>query len=237
MSDESQEAKAYWSSIPFAYYHTDGPQRRMIVESLRELGRERPIRSVLEFGCNVGRTLHLLSRSLTPSPRVAGLDINEAALEDGRRAYGLDLRTGSEEALRAIGDGEFDCAFTVSVFDHIPDRDLVRSAIVDLSRIAKRYLLFLEPFDGRTERAVSSKNAFNYYWDYPTLLRELGLRIIHDLWFPLGYATPMQPRYRLYVVSLEPNGRRLPTGFMWKCRLERATWMTLNHPRLASFRR
>jgi SAM-dependent methyltransferase len=237
MSDESQEAKAYWSSIPFAYYHTDGPQRRMIVECVRELGRGRSIQSVLEFGCNVGRTLHLLSRSLTPSPRVVGLDINEAALEDGRRAYGLDLRLGSEEALSAIGDGEFDCAFTVSVFDHMPDRDLVRSAIDDLSRITKRYLLFLEPFDGRTERAASKKTDFNYYWDYPALLREAGLRIIHDLWFPLGYATPMQPRYRLYVVSLEPKAKGLSTGFVWKCRLERATWMTLNHPRLASFRR
>jgi len=237
MTDEVQESKAYWSSIPYAYYHTDGPQRRMIVESIRDLGRERPIRSVLEFGCNVGRNLHLISRSLTPAPRVVGLDINEAALADGRRAYGLDLRTGSEESLSAIGDGEFDCAFTVSVFDHIPDVERVRGAIVDLRRIAKRYLLFLEPFNGRAGRDLTEKVVkFNYYWDYRALLRDLGLRTIHDLWYPLGYATPLQPRYRLFVVALEPDGERLSTRFVWKCRLERAMWMALNHPRIARSR-
>jgi SAM-dependent methyltransferase len=175
MTDERLEAKTYWASLPFASYHQDGPQRRIIIDAVRELGRDRPIRSVLEFGCNVGRTLHVMSKSLVPSPRVAGLDINEAALEDGRKTYGLDLRAGSEDALAKLGDDEFDCAFTVSVFDHMAERSQVRDAIVQLARIAKRYLLLLEPFDGTNGRARSTVTQFNYYWNYPDLLCETGI--------------------------------------------------------------
>ena len=231
MTDERLEAKAYWGSLPFAFYHQDGPQRRIIVDVVRELGREQPIRSVLEFGCNVGRTLHVLSKSLVPTPRVTGLDINEAALEDGRKTYGLDLRTGSEDALAKFADDEFDCAFTVSVFDHMAERSQVRDAIVQLSRIAKRYLLLLEPFDGTDRRAPATEThvQFNYYWNYPELLREIGIVLLNDLWFPLGYGTPMQPRYRLYVAAIEPTVG-LSSIFTWRNRLERARWMVRNNP-------
>jgi SAM-dependent methyltransferase len=230
MTDERLEAKTYWASLPFASYHQDGPQRRIITDAVRELGRDRPIRSVLEFGCNVGRTLHVMSKSLVPSPRVAGLDINEAALEDGRKTYGLDLRTGSEDALAKLGDDEFDCAFTVSVFDHMAERSQVRDAIVQLARIAKRYLLLLEPFDGTNGRARSTVTQFNYYWNYPDLLRETGIVLLDDLWFPLGYATRMQPRYRLYVAAMERTEVGLSAMFAWRNRLERARWMVRNIP-------
>ena len=232
MTDERLEAKAYWASLPFASYHQDGPQRRIITDAVRELGREQPIRSVLEFGCNVGRTLHVMSKSLVPSPRVAGLDINEAAVEDGRKTYGLDLRTGSEDALAKLGDDEFDCAFTVSVFDHMAERTQVRDAIVQLARIAKRYMLLLEPFDGTNRRALSTEThvQFNYYWNYPDLLREIGIVLLHDLWFPIGYGTPMQPRYRLYVAAMEPTALGLSAIFVWRTRLERARWMVRNNP-------
>jgi len=232
MADEKQEAKSYWASLPFASYHQDGPQRRVITDAVRELGREQPIQSVLEFGCNVGRTLHIMSKSLVPSPRVAGVDINEAALEDGRKTYGLDLRIGGEDALAKFGDDEFDCAFTVSVFDHMAERSQVREAIVQLARIARRYLLLLEPFDGTNGRALSTEThvQFNYYWNYPDLLREIGIVLLNDLWFPLGYGTPFQPRYRLYVAALERTEVGLSSIFLWRNRLERGRWMVRNHP-------
>jgi len=238
MTDERLEARTYWASLPFASYHQDGAQRRIIVDAVRELGRKQPIRSVLEFGCNVGRTLHVMSKSLVPSPRLAGLDINEAALEDGRKTYGLDLRSGSEDALARLGDDEFDCAFTVSVFDHMAERSQVQDALVQLSRIAKRYLLLLEPFDGTSRRAPATEThvRFNYYWNYPALLGEIGLHPLNDLWFPLGYGTPMQPRYRLYVVALEPSVA-LPAAFIWRNRLDRARWMLRNHPAVEWIRR
>ncbi len=232
MTDEKRKARSYWASLPFASYHQDGPQRMIIIDAVRELGREQPIRSVLEFGCNVGRTLHVMSKSLVPSPRVTGLDINEAALEDGRKTYGLDLRTGSEDTLAKLGDDEFDCAFTVSVFDHMAELSQVRDAVVQLARIAQRYVLLLEPFDGTNRRALSTEThvQFNYYWNYPNLLREIGIVLLNDLWFPLGYGTPMQPRYRLYVAAMRRSEVGLSAIFAWRNRLERARWMVRNHP-------
>ena len=34
MTDERLEAKVYWGSLPFAFYHQDGPQRRIIVDTI-----------------------------------------------------------------------------------------------------------------------------------------------------------------------------------------------------------
>ena len=62
---------------------------------------------------------------------------------------------------------------------------------------------------------------FNYYWNYPELLREIGIVLLNDLWFPLGYGTPMRPRYRLYVAATEPTVG-LSSIFTWRNRLERA---------------
>jgi SAM-dependent methyltransferase len=230
MTDERLEAKTYWASLPFASYHQDGPQRRIITDAVRELGRDRPIPSVLEFGCNVGRTLHVMSKSLVPSPRVAGLDINEAALEDGRKTYGLDLRTGSEDALAKFGDDEFDCAFTVSVFDHMAERSQVRTLSFNSRASPSDTCCWLEPFDGTDRRAPATEThvQFNYYWNYPELLREMGIVLLNDLWFPLGYGTPMQPRYRLYVAAIEPTVG-LSFIFTWRNRLERARWMVRNN--------
>ena len=124
MTDERLEAKAYWASLPFASYHQDGPRRRIIVDVVRELGREQPIQYVFrEFRLQCRSETFTSCRShWSLVPRVIGLDINEAALEDGRKTYGLDLRDRRRGcASQSSPDDEFDCAFTVSVFEHMAE--------------------------------------------------------------------------------------------------------------------
>ena len=112
-----------------------------------------------------------------------------------------------------------------------PSTNRSGTLLVQLSRIAKRYLLLLEPFDGTDRRAPAMEThvQFNYYWNYPELLREIGIVLLNDLWFPLGYGTPLQPRYRLYVAAIKPTVG-LSSIFTWRSRLERACWMVRNNP-------
>ena len=42
MTDERLEAKPYWASLPFAFYHQDGPQRRIIMMRFANWGASSP---------------------------------------------------------------------------------------------------------------------------------------------------------------------------------------------------
>jgi SAM-dependent methyltransferase len=219
------EAKGYWASLPFAWYHADGLQRALVGGAIRQLRRRETIQSVFEFGCNVGRNLEQLRQHVDPALDLVGLDINEAAVADGRDRYHLDLRLGDESALDQFPIQRFDCSFTLSVLDHVPDVGLVLKTIAALKRITRKYLLFLEPFNGRNEPAEEGAQEgatlFNYYWDYPTLFRQLDLRLLNDIGYPLSHASPMRRAYRLYVVGVSPNAQGLGFRFTQRCRIHR----------------
>jgi Methyltransferase domain len=223
MANTGNEAEAYWAAHPFDGYHADGRQRTLIVRTVLELQRRAGadgIRSIFEFGCNVGRNLERL-RHVVPNLELAGTDINEGAVAEGRARYGLDLRVGNHTALKEFPDRRFDCSLTLSVLDHISDIDQVRETLIALGRITRRYLLILEPYNGRDERAPELRVRFNYYWNYPRLFREAGFSLLHDIPFPLSFETPIRSAYRLYVVGTAPNSVGLSLRFILWSRVER----------------
>jgi len=171
---EFEEAKDYWSHYDIkSWYQQSKPWAHLIADLIAEL---KP-KSVLEFGCNVGRNLMHINEA-HPDIKLVGLDINEDAVRIGREHTGLDLRVGDENTLLEFDEGEFDLVFTVSVLDHISDIDQVCK---NLSRCSGKYLYLLEvtlPVEGKVVKhldhkhgGVQTSTGASYSWDVDRFLK------------------------------------------------------------------
>lgn len=95
--------------------------------------------SVLEVGCNLGGNLRPLAE-LLPDATIAGVDVNDAALEVAREAVpGAQLQKASAYAL-PFDDRSFDLVFTTGVLIHLPPEG-IGAAIDEIVRCSKRYVL------------------------------------------------------------------------------------------------
>jgi SAM-dependent methyltransferase len=144
-ASEFEAAKDFWSGYELkSWYKQHKPWARLLANLAGDL---KP-RSVLEFGCNVGRNLAAI-REAAPAVRLLGIDVNPQAVSVGRERTGLDLRHGDEGTLAEFSQGEFDLVFTVSVLDHISD---VARVCRELLRVTGKCAYFLEvrlPVEGK----------------------------------------------------------------------------------------
>lgn len=102
------------------------------------------IASALEVGCNVGGNLVWLV-DLLGAENVAGVDLNESALEVAAAAVpGADLRRASAYEL-PFEDAAFDLVFTTGVLIHLPPGD-VEAAMKEVVRCSRRFVLCGEYF-------------------------------------------------------------------------------------------
>lgn len=113
------------------------------------------VKSVFEFGCNQGRHLVQLRQQ---GCTVAGIDINERAVEAAKMLNNLVVEWGDESRLETIGDESYDLVLTCSVLTHMPD---IEAPLRHLCRIARKHALFVETRTRTDEQ--------NFWWrhDYP----------------------------------------------------------------------
>ena len=109
--------------------------------------------SVLEVGCNVGINLRALDRLI---------DADLYAVEPNAAARNVVLSEGvlpSERLFDAdaskipMGDGAVDLSFTTGVLIHVPPAELA-SAVDELYRVSRRYILISEYFADQPEEKV-----------------------------------------------------------------------------------
>ena len=188
--NEARAAQAYWAGRKVGAFSRRREWSGQLADRIVAL---RPS-SVFEFGCNVGRHLVAISER-DPDIRVRGIDINAAAVKEGR-GNGLRIDVGDERYMLRFADDEFDVAYTASVIDHIPDPTV---ALREMARIAPT-LVVLEPwlgYEGKVEwvRKGVRANPFLYSWDYAARLPD------HDV---TSEPLPLRPEgagpyYRLHV--------------------------------------
>jgi SAM-dependent methyltransferase len=84
-----------------------------------EVVRRLPLRgkTVLEVGCATGALLHRLQNE-GPS-RCVGIDISQAAIDYGKKHYGLELRCSTFEDA-GFSNAEFDLILMLDVIEHVP---------------------------------------------------------------------------------------------------------------------
>lgn len=128
-------------------------------------------KSVFEFGCNNGKNLSLLPKSVTH----LGIDVNWLVIEKHKKT-GLDLLHGDESFLRNMGDDSFDVSFTCSVLNHI---EYIDDIVRDLKRISRKGVVCME-----------SDSTRNWRW-FPHDYKKLGFthmgtqttpHLVYDVW-------------------------------------------------------
>ena len=97
--------------------------------------------SYFEFGCNCGFNLNYLSERIPFDTSFYGIDINQFAIDYGKKNFGLRLDQGDEKSLYTIPHNSFDVVFTSSVLCHIPKIDDI---ILNLKRITRKHLVCME---------------------------------------------------------------------------------------------
>lgn len=149
------ERKASWAR---EYQDSwNAPHRRFLVEQLRPLGVHE---SILELGCNAGPNLIAISAAFSPPPRLHGIDINRAAIDEAQKffaqkgwAHATVEEAALPESLLSIPDRSWDCVIAVAVLMHLRD---IGTTLRRASRIARRHLVFMDmhlfrPFPRRWE--------------------------------------------------------------------------------------
>lgn len=114
---------------------------------------ELDIKTIFEFGCNVGRHLFRLRNF---GYDVSGIDINKEFIIEANE-QGLHCGVGDEKKLKKLKDNKFDLCFTNSVICHMPAKD-AKVAIENLKRISSKYVILFE--------CVTKKNDFWWIHDY-----------------------------------------------------------------------
>lgn len=219
-ADEDRRAKEFCASFPVKGWYRD---YKPWVDVLREYVAALGPRRVMESGCNTGRNLYYL-RQAFPELECFGADINAEAVAAGRKEFGLDLVTASEEILERLPADSFDLVFTVSVRDHVPDVGCVcrgllrcaRQAVVRLEVALPVEDKVLRHFDHATGGLLDSAYYFSYFWDYERLVRDLGAASVEGR---AVYLHPEQlgPYYKTFLVF-----KRVPNPPLAETRQEAA---------------
>ena len=172
------------SNLPQAYLpsYVDLLER---ISYTAELVRQcRPVApaSALAVGCNAGRNLLVLQERFGLE-RVAGVDINEEAVERARRLpeaanWELHVRDAVADGLPDFGDG-FDVVFTLASLVHMEPGEAKARLVREMWRLTGKRLVLIEAHaDGKRgtmQRGVSDSPFWlDDYRAYVPELRELG---------------------------------------------------------------
>ncbi len=124
---------------------TDHPHRKQIVEAVSLFD---PFESVLEIGCNSGPNLILLYEKF-PNARFVGIDINKAAIDQGKR-YVTEKKINNIEffvkrahKLNNLENKSIDVAFTDAVLLLIA-KDQITNVLQEMERISRKGFILNE---------------------------------------------------------------------------------------------
>ena len=109
---------------------------------------------MLELGCGAGRMLVHFAPAFE---RVDGVDIAPEMLAAARAApmpANVTLGLVDGASLGPFEDGSFDFAFSLQVFQHVPDREVVARYIGEVGRVLKPGGRAVLQFDSRPQAAI-----------------------------------------------------------------------------------
>jgi len=138
--NDAERLEELWSG-EFGNAYTDrnqaaGEQR---AEFWTAFFAEFPARTVLEVGCNLGANLRWIAARVPPA-RVYGLDVNEKALRELRRALPSVNAVWGRARDLPFRDRAFETVFTMGVLIHQPP-DALPAVMAEIVRCANRFVL------------------------------------------------------------------------------------------------
>lgn len=196
---ESDAATAYWAGL--RDYHKKNDASTPALERSRwvsDVVGTLAIGSLLEVGTNSGRNLQVI-RSVHPTARLAGIDVNQEAIAFARsKQLDIDFRIADANRWTEAPDA-WEAMLTMSVLDHIPD-DAIESLAANMVRSTSRYVITVELWDG----SDGTRGEFKYSRSAKDLFERQGMHTLH--WEPsVGQYDTAKSRLWSYVGSRQPE--------------------------------
>lgn len=176
-----------------------------------------PLGTVLEAGCGESTTLSVLGNKLADRPSLGGFDISWSRVKLGSQ---FAARRGLSPALFCadlfripLADHSVDVVYTSHSIE--PNGGREREAITELARIARRWLVLLEPaHDLAGAEARQRMESHGYVQNLAETIRNLGLDLVEHRMFPVS-ANTLNPT-GLYLVRVGEPATEART-FRFQC--------------------
>ena len=113
------------------------PNWKSTTGHLKLLNIPKDINSILEVGCGIGRLLKELNKDI---PVCVGFDASVDMIREGQEYCAntsVKLLKCNGRGTLPINDIEFDYAFSIITFQHIPNTDTVKSYLSEIHRLLK----------------------------------------------------------------------------------------------------
>lgn len=177
------------------YWDSRGHSHRS--ELIDKISSLYPFDSVLEVGANCGPNLYLIAKKF-PHTRIAGIDINERAIQKGKELFAAEgisnvsLSVAKADKMGQFADKSFDIVFTDAVLLCVgPDK--INKIIIEMLRVSRKTLIFVEWHSAEETGKGHMVDPLHYpgRWsrDYVTLVKRLVpqgrirvTKISKDMW-------------------------------------------------------
>lgn len=176
-----------------------------------------PIDTLLEAGCGEATTLSVLARELGPRPALGGFDVAWSRVKLGREfaaRHGLAPTLFCADLFRIpLADRSVDVVYTSHSIE--PNGGREADAIRELARVARKWLVLLEPaYDLAGAEARSRMESHGYVRNLAATIKELGLTLVEQRLFPVC-ANPLNPT-GLYLVEIGSGADEI-ANFRFQC--------------------
>jgi len=174
-----------------------------LAEVFRRLGS---FGSVLEAGVGEATTLSLLAGKLDPGIAWSGFDVSWSRVRlglDFARTKGVTAGLFCGDLFSIpLADGSVDVVYTSHSVE--PNGGREREAVRELARVARQWLVLLEPaYELAPPAAQARMEKHGYIRDLPKAIAAEGLELVEHRLFPVC-ANPLNPT-GLYLVRIPPK--------------------------------
>lgn len=160
--DEFNWLEGYIASV-------EHPHRQQIVDIVREFF---PSGSILEIGCNVGPNLLKLQEAF-PETQLAGIDVNELALEKARKLLPNPIFKLGNVTSIPFESKSFNLVISDSVLLYVGPKEITQ-ALDEIDRVTTNGIVLVERYAESLEGKV-----VGHVWgrDYKKLLEQRGFQV------------------------------------------------------------
>lgn len=149
---------------------TKHPHRQMILDVLKLF---KPIKSILEIGCNAGPNLMRIKKQY-PKARLTGIDVNKDAIEHAQIFIPKATLAVTSAVKLPFKNDEFDIVLADAVLMYVNSKK-INTVLDEMARVTKKAIILVEWYNPYSIR--STIQDFHWCHNYYELLKTRGFSI------------------------------------------------------------